>query len=201
MPSEAPGHSRPARANSRRSAILEAALAVVERGGVSALTIDSVAAEAGLTKGGLLYHFASREALLLGVQEHLAQLWEARLVEALGKQYDAATAGERLVAYVSVSVEGATTAALSLFVESSRDPALAAPWLQVVQRWAPPPSSDLEPSLAKLTARLAADGLWALEAHSGSRLAPQLRDAVAHEIVAMAVRSVTVETPSPGQPA
>ena len=36
----------------------------MRRGGPQALTLDAVAAEAGVSKGGLLYHFASKPALL-----------------------------------------------------------------------------------------------------------------------------------------
>ena len=53
-----------------RARILDAALAVAERVGAAHLTLDAVAAEAGVSKGGLLYHFASKELLLRGVVEH-----------------------------------------------------------------------------------------------------------------------------------
>ena len=44
--------------------LLDAAAAVVRRDGATALTLDAVAAEAGVSKGGLLYHFASKRELL-----------------------------------------------------------------------------------------------------------------------------------------
>ncbi|SCE54411.1 helix-turn-helix domain-containing protein, partial [Streptomyces sp. OspMP-M43] len=52
---------------SKRTQILEAATRVVQREGVKSVTFDSVAAEAGLTKGGLLYHFASRDDLVRAI--------------------------------------------------------------------------------------------------------------------------------------
>lgn len=59
----------------RRSAqtpevILEAAEAVIRREGAARLTIDAVAAEAGLSKGGVMHHFASRDALVAGMVRH-----------------------------------------------------------------------------------------------------------------------------------
>lgn len=42
---------------SKKSAIVEAAMRVAEEQGLSAVTIDAVAEQAGITKGGLLYHF------------------------------------------------------------------------------------------------------------------------------------------------
>ncbi|MET0328303.1 MAG: TetR/AcrR family transcriptional regulator [Luteimonas sp.] len=53
-----------------RERILDAALAVADRVGAAHLTLDAVAAEAGVSKGGLLYHFASKDLLLKGVVEH-----------------------------------------------------------------------------------------------------------------------------------
>jgi len=49
---------------SSREAIVESAEAVVLEGGAAHLTLDAVAAKAGVSKGGLLYHFPSKEALL-----------------------------------------------------------------------------------------------------------------------------------------
>ena len=47
-----------------KDAILDAAEAVVLKSGASHLTLDAVAVKAGVSKGGLLYHFPSKEALL-----------------------------------------------------------------------------------------------------------------------------------------
>jgi len=48
----------------RPEIILEAAAAVLLKGGVRGLTIDAVAVEAGLSKGGVLHHYASKDALV-----------------------------------------------------------------------------------------------------------------------------------------
>jgi AcrR family transcriptional regulator len=54
---------------SSRFDILAAAVQVIVRDGIQSLTIDAVAAEANLSKGGVLYHFPSKDAL---VREMLA---------------------------------------------------------------------------------------------------------------------------------
>lgn len=66
---------------SRRDELLEAALAVIRRDGAHALTLDAVAAEAGVSKGGVLYHFASKRALVDGVLERWLDDFGARLGE------------------------------------------------------------------------------------------------------------------------
>jgi AcrR family transcriptional regulator len=52
--------------------ILDAAEAIVRRAGVASLTLEAAAREAGVSKGGLLYHFASKEALLAGLLNRMA---------------------------------------------------------------------------------------------------------------------------------
>ena len=59
---------------SNRRKILDAIIAIVERDGITAVTFDAVAAETGLTRGGLLYHFASKEALETALLERMEQL-------------------------------------------------------------------------------------------------------------------------------
>ena len=52
---------------STKARILDAAEEVVLRDGVARLTLDAAAAEAGLSKGGILYHFPTRDALVAGM--------------------------------------------------------------------------------------------------------------------------------------
>jgi AcrR family transcriptional regulator len=56
-----------------RTRILDAAEAIVRARGVAHLTLDAAAREAGVSKGGLLYHFASKEALLTGLLGRMAE--------------------------------------------------------------------------------------------------------------------------------
>jgi len=61
---------RRAAINSRAS-ILDAAQRAALREGSAHLTIDAVARESGLSKGGVLYHFPAKEALLEAMVERL----------------------------------------------------------------------------------------------------------------------------------
>ena len=56
-----------------RGRIRVAAAKVIERDGAGHLTLEKVAAEAGLSKGGLLYHYPSKDALLQGLLKHLLE--------------------------------------------------------------------------------------------------------------------------------
>jgi TetR/AcrR family acrAB operon transcriptional repressor len=50
-----------------RQAILEAAVRIFARSGVSAATLDDIAAEAGVTRGALLWHFHTKDDLLMAI--------------------------------------------------------------------------------------------------------------------------------------
>ena len=56
-----------------RARIRVAAAKVIERDGAGHLTLEKVAAEAELSKGGLLYHYPSKDALLQGLLDHLLE--------------------------------------------------------------------------------------------------------------------------------
>jgi len=65
-----------------RTRVLDAAEAIVQARGVPALTLDAAAREAGVSKGGLLYHFASKEALLAGLMLRLSEFirWQFSMI-------------------------------------------------------------------------------------------------------------------------
>src|SRR5437588_3875749 len=53
-----------------RQVVLEAALRVFARSGVSAATLDDIAAEANVSRGALCWHFHNKEDLLSGIIKH-----------------------------------------------------------------------------------------------------------------------------------
>lgn len=56
-----------------RTRLLDAAETIVAERGVGALTLDAVAAAAGVSKGGLLHHYRSKEALLTAIVARMAE--------------------------------------------------------------------------------------------------------------------------------
>ena len=59
----------PSSTTTTKDHILGTTLALLEREGGTAITLDRIAAEAGLSKGGLLYHFARKEQLVQALVE------------------------------------------------------------------------------------------------------------------------------------
>lgn len=171
---------------SKRTMILEAALRVVARDGVTAVTYESVAEEAGLTKGGLVYHFPSRDSLLVALQQHLADGWEVALTAAAGKPNAELTDRERTMAYARVAATSSDRAELLLILEAATNPELAQPWNRLMRSWTPPTPSELpleEPEINRLIAQLASDGLWLYDTITGTPLPQRIRTLLAERIV------------------
>jgi AcrR family transcriptional regulator len=64
-----------------RDKVLDAFEAILIGHGERTATLEAVAAEAGVSKGGLLYHFGSKQALVEGLLERLAALVDADVEE------------------------------------------------------------------------------------------------------------------------
>lgn len=173
---------------SKRTQLLEAALRVLGEGGVTAVTFESVAEAAGVTKGGMLYHFPSREALLEALHEHLAQQWEADMIEQAGAAPDETTEAERLDAYTRVASQSGTRAEVLLLLETANEPQMHAPWNEVVERWTPAVPGDGQLTAVELNtmvARLAADGLWLYDSLNSTPLSPEHRQQVTDHLTAL----------------
>ena len=88
-----------------RERLLDAAERVVAESGATHLTLDAVAKSAGVSKGGLLYHFPTKEALLEGMLArhfHDVDTEVARRIAGRGKK---ASRADQLRERVSVLLE------------------------------------------------------------------------------------------------
>jgi len=67
----------------RRKQLLDATLKVIARRGLTGITINDIAREAGCSYGVIAFHFETKERLLLSALDHLAQsyreVWRAAL--------------------------------------------------------------------------------------------------------------------------
>ena len=149
-----------------RTAILDAALGLVGGANDAEITLDAAARAAGVTKPGLMYHFPTKEALMLGVVAHVADRWEVAMLAALGSDVEDSTPVARLLAYVEVACSGQLNRGdFSVFADAVYRPRLSGPWIDTLAKWFALPANLSGQERARLTvARLAADGLWVAEA-------------------------------------
>ncbi len=164
---------------STRYLILETAIDLLGRDGASALTLEHVAREAGLSKGGLLYHFEGKEQLLVGLIELLIQdldrkqvgdfltrsIYEEHSRTALNTDGIESPENHR-------SLQGHEIASI-LMAALAINPHLLEPIRERYQNWQSIFLANTVNPTRSLIGRLAAEGLWFSEALG---LAPPTRE-------------------------
>jgi AcrR family transcriptional regulator len=174
--------------SSTRDTLLRAASQVVIDRGVEALTLDAVAQQSGVSKGGLLYHFPNKDALFVGMIEQLIQDFESAL-QAEYEQDDAlGTPGRWLRAYIRAILRNshhslALIARLSILTVNN--PELLSSVEAYDRKWRSLLESDgLDPIQATII-QLAIDGLWFSEVFQFSALSEPHRAQIVEKLLAM----------------
>ena len=173
--------------------ILDCAERIALRDGVARLTIDAVAAEAGLSKGGVLYNFPSKESLIRGMVARLIGQTEAEMARLV--KDDAEPKGRMLRAWLGVSFPEHGTApahvnqvAAVLLTAILTDPALLEParehFRQTLERLE---QDGVDPAVMHIV-RLATDGLWLADCLGMPGPAPEVRRAVIERMYEMTRR-------------
>jgi AcrR family transcriptional regulator len=167
-------------------AILDAASKVILDKGVEALTIDAVAQEADISKGGLFYHFPSKKNLIEGMINRLISeidsLLEAELVK---------SGGDFLPAYIRASFVTNpqwTKLSCALIAAIANDPDLIKPlqkrFSEMQDRIA---RAAFSPEIGTLI-RLALDGMWISDIYGFAPPPPELREKMLISLLEIAQR-------------
>ena len=147
------------RSNNKKDQILEAALQVVEENGASHLTIDAVAVYANFSKGGVLYHFPSKKALLSGMLDYLIRANEKR-INALGNSDHLLSA---LLHKENRMTAAENRASLALLATAAEDPELLAPAKDYMKRVVDEISQNSQQPMEAITLFLAREGIRFLD--------------------------------------
>ncbi|UOQ83395.1 TetR/AcrR family transcriptional regulator [Gracilibacillus salinarum] len=149
---------------SRKVEILNAASKVVSERGIFELTLDAVAKQAGISKGGLLYHFPSKEALVEGMVQHLAVNYQEK-IEDNAKQ-DPEETGRWIRSYVDVTFNQTyqnKDMNAGLLAAKAVNPDLLDPIRKLYEEWQEQIENEgIDPMKATII-RLATDGIWLAE--------------------------------------
>lgn len=167
--------------------ILAAAEDLVIRDGVAKLTLEAAAHEAGVSKGGILYHFGTRAALVSAMVERLLESFEedlARYGAHRGRPGDFTRAWVRAtLAPEAGERDRRLGAALLAGVASEGE--LLGPLRERYDSWQHAIDKDgLDKDLATLL-RLAADGLWFSDLFSLAPVSGRRRQAVGRRLLEM----------------
>lgn len=172
-----------------REKILHAASQVILNKGVEALTLDAVARQAEVSKGGLLYHFPNKNALIINLGEQLLQNFEAALQHEFEQDDAPGTPGQWLRAYVR-STERISQESLALFARLSSilvkmPPELLQYFAAYEERFNQHLEADgLDPVQARII-QLAIDGLWFSEVFQMLVPHAEMRDRVVDTLLTM----------------
>jgi AcrR family transcriptional regulator len=151
------------KASRTRDTLIQAANQVLVRDGINHLTLEAVAQVAGVSKGGLLYHFPNKEALVEGMIDHYLSQFENRL-DAYLQQYGENKPGGWLRAYIHATFDtdaDETAVSAGLLAAIAVNPDLLKPMQARYDTWQARIEDDAGADRALATIiRLALDGLW-----------------------------------------
>lgn len=162
-------------------------MSALQRRGVGALTLESVAHEAGVSKGGLLHHFPSKDALSEAVLRQLFSDFDRRTADYYDREPPGP--GRWLRAYVRATYEEnplpLELATLLLVAVSENDRLLGL--IQAdAERWQLRLSEDGLPAARATVIRQAADAYWTERLLGPSYSTPEARQAVLLELLELA---------------
>ena len=143
---------------SSRERLLDAASAVLLRDGAHAMTLEAVAAEAKVSKGGLLYHFKAKSDLL----DALVERWDSAM-EADVEARMTAAGGNWVQAYLEASAsltEEERRVETGLLAALAAEPERLTPVRERYAAWQARVQAEAEDPVDGTIVRLAADGLW-----------------------------------------
>lgn len=173
---------------STRTKILRAAEEIIRTDGARAMTLEAVAARAGVSKGGLLYHFRSKRDLITGMGDDRI----AEVAKAVRDCYREAPERRVSGAYVaSLETAPLTELDLALLAMVAEDPALLAPYRDAAAKAHQAMTAETaDPALATIV-RLAVDGLSFAEVLGFDVLAAEERSAVIERLSDLAAQALT----------
>lgn len=185
-----------ARTPKARQQVLDAAARIVRERGAAALTFEELAAVSGVTRGGITYHFPTKDDLLRALVERDRLRWSETLVQH-GAVPGGGIAG-RLVAYVRTAATHDPEH--RRFVSGMLSAVAHQPELldgcRALYREQLPDIEDGDAALDALVALLAADGLFWMEQLGFLDLPVAVREQLIERLEALARAAVS----PPAQP-
>lgn len=172
---------------SKKTQILQAAVGLIERENLEAVSYEALAEASGMSKSGIVYHFPSRYEIMRGIHQFLAEQWEEELERAAGGPAHEVDATTRLRAVVISQSTAATKAELLLEIDARSNPEFSAIWAAVNDRWVPSTNGieDDDELRSQYLVKVLADGLWVHDYVHEEALTPAQRKALTNKILQM----------------
>jgi AcrR family transcriptional regulator len=165
--------------SSKKATILKVACRLVRERGASQLTLDAVAKEAGVSKGGLLYHFPSKEMLIQAILSDFLDRFDSDTEEEAltNTSLNNRWAQAYLIKTFEISKEDLEMST-GILAAAANNPLLLEPMLQRYVLWQNRMTVECLDPVEATVARLAADGLFFCDLFGFAPLEPELRSSV-----------------------
>lgn len=124
---------RPARTTATRQKLFDASMELIGERGAAGVTVDEIAAAAGVSKGTVYYNFGSKSELIAQLLRHGVDILKARLQDAPGQEAAAQGAATAVSGDPLLAMEAMTGQALDFMSEY---PSFARLW--VSENWRTP---------------------------------------------------------------
>lgn len=164
----------------KRDDILFAASRILHTQSISHLTLEAVAKEAGLSKGGLLYHFPSKDAIIQGLIEKGIEYYTEQINMQIDKDPEPAGSWSRAYLYSSFyEPKDISELWVSGFLSAlafNRD--FLHPLDKCFQLWQNNTENDKIDSIDATIIKLVADGIWFLELFGFTHLTSEMKTQV-----------------------
>lgn len=145
----------------KKEELLTNAAKIINEEGIQKFTMDYLAKKSGITKGGVLYHFESKEKLLLEMNKMVIEIYEENIA-----YYQAQLSGSYLFTrayalstlYFLNNTENILLPAV--FISSHEDKQSQRLWQSVIDKWDRAFDQDQGDSDKILELRMICDGIW-----------------------------------------
>jgi AcrR family transcriptional regulator len=181
------------------SVILEAAERVIVQSGVEKATIEAVAREAGVSKGGVLHHFPSKDAIVIGLVARLIEKFDAEVTALQAADPEVRGSFTRACLNAGTKKDDHCIEVFFALQAAFRNcPSLQDLLRKAHLRWQTRIEQDgIDPVCASVV-RLATDGLWLAKLHRVTVPSEEFRSAVMDYLMAL-TRTPLVQTQTAGR--
>ncbi|AZG15485.1 MULTISPECIES: TetR/AcrR family transcriptional regulator [Cupriavidus] len=181
-------HRRPKQPQLIRDRLIAATIDLLVEEGIGAVTLNAVAARAGVSKGGLQHHFSSKQELLQALSSEVLDHFK-RQVETVAAS-DTEPHGRHTRAYLRASADGFVEAGERELWKAAMMLVMARPEFRMpYQAWEAASlqhdAAGCDDATRLLLCRLAADGLWLADLLGHRSIDPTQRAALVRQLEQM----------------
>ncbi len=159
--------------------IIEAVYELVRNDGIAKMTMESVAEQAGLSKGGLFYHFPKKENLIEAMVKQMFDQFDHQINQEHEKdQLPGGTTRSYLKTTFLKYDKEENEFVVALLAALVNNPELLKPAKENYQNWQKQLENDQIDPVISTIVRLATDGLWFSELFGLAPIQSELRNEV-----------------------